>query len=358
MAQGVAVPTIPVSNDVILGEFKVYENYGLASQLLIGATRGGCKLNIERNIKEIKFDGAYGFTLDANGQPLVRYDRLISKLTLEQLYLKYYNKKLISNCDSGWESQNWGLDGGVYTQESTIVSQGNYSAKMTADTTLHGIHEVFTASKDLTTFDNAETSVVGDYIGFSIYISSQDLTDLGTSKLRLTFHGDSEDTLTNYYYYDVEASSLTAGYFNSFKVLKSAFVGTGSPNWNAITGVSLTLNGAPSAETIVYIDNIELIQAGLKSTIVNGFDNTNETTYIKYVQSLEIADSKYLENITLVGQRVDGKMIKIVLKHCLNDGNISLGLQEKDEVVNSTEFTSHYSNISGTIPPVDIYEYV
>ena len=66
-------PIIPVANDVIMGEFKAYANYGLPTQTLLGATRDGCKVDIERTIKELAFDGAYGPTLDSDGVPLVRY---------------------------------------------------------------------------------------------------------------------------------------------------------------------------------------------------------------------------------------------------------------------------------------------
>lgn len=362
MANGVFTPTIPVSNDVILGEFKAYKNYGLPTQLLIGATRGGAKVTIERKIKDINFDGAYGNQLDSNGVPLVRYETLISKLSVENLYLKYFNRSVISNCESGWESQDWVTTGGTYAQESTIVAQGSYSAKMTASTDTHGIHEVFAASKDLTAFDNTDASDTSDYIGYCLYIASQDKTDLNAAGLRLIFHCDAEDTLTNYFYKDIAAADLTAGYWNSFTTLKSGFTSTGSPNWNAITGISLVINGTPSAEVVCYIDDISLIEAQTNSSPVNvngsGFNYTTEELYREYTANLEIADDDYLDNITLKGARNDGKMIKIVLKNCLNDGNVELGFKEKDEVVSSTEWISHYLPTAGTTPPIEIYEEV
>lgn len=362
MANGVFTPTVPVSNDVILGEFKAYKNYGLPTQLLLGATKGGAKVSLERKIKDITFDGAYGNQLDSNGVPLVRYESFIAKLSLENLYLKYFNRKVISDCETGWESQDWGLTGGTYTQESTIKAQGSYSAKMTASTSTHGIHEVFSATKDLTVFSNGDASDTSDYIGYCLYISSQDKTDLSSATLRLTFHCDVEDTTTNYYYKDVAASALTAGYWNSFTTLKSGFTSTGSPSWANIKGVSLTINGTPSAEVVAYIDDISLIEAQTNSSPVNvngsGFNYSTESLYREYTASLEISDSDYLENITLVGSRNDGKKVKIVLENCLNDGNVELAFQEKDEVVSSTEWVSHYLATAGTTPPFAIYEEV
>lgn len=362
MANGVFTPQIPVSNDVVLGEFKAYKNYGLPSQLLLGATRGGAKLAIERKIKDINFDGAYGNQLDSNGVPLVRYETFVAKLSLESLYLKYFNRTIISNCETGWESEDWTLAGGAYAAESAIVAQGSYSAKLTASTDTHGIHEVFSAAKDLTAFTNTDASDTSDLIGYCLYIAAQDKTDLNAAGLRLIFHCDAEETLTNYFYKDIAAADLTAGYWNSFTTLKSGFTSTGSPNWNAITGISLVINGTPSDEVVCYIDDIQMLEAQTNSSPVNvngsGFNYTTEELYREYKPTLEIADGDYLDNVTLVGARNDGKKVKIVLKNCLNDGNVELGFKEKDEVVSSTEWVSHYLNTAGTTTPFELYEEV
>lgn len=364
MAVGVAVPTVPVANDVILGEFKLYQNYGLPSELLLGSTRGGAKLSVDRKIKEIKFDGAYGNQLDSNGVPLVRVEEINTKLTVEQLYLKYFNKKTISDCEStsGMKSSNWAGTGGTFAAETTIVNSGTQSAKCSASTTLYGIHEVFSPVKDLTAFDNLEVSGTSDYISFALYITTAEKSDLGTSKIRVAIHKDVENTYTNYYYYDVAAADLTANVWTTFKILKSAFTQTGTASWSAVTGISFALFGAPSAAVDFYVDSVDLLQAQSRSSVVpvnaGGFDVSNQTTYYQLTQSLEITDDDYLDNVTLVGQRHDGKMMKFILKNCLNDGKIDLALQEKDEVVNSTEFTSHFLRTSPTTVPFIMREYV
>ena len=364
MPVGVVTTTTPVANDIILGEFKAYYNYGLPTQLLIGATQGGCKIDINRVIEEIKFDGAYGPCLDSDGVPLVRIREIIGKITLEALYLKYFNKKVISDCESDgtWESNDWSATGGTYAADTTYVNSGDQSAKMTADTSQYGIKEVFSSSKDLTAFDNSETSTTADKIGFAIYISTQDLTDLGSADLRLSFHMDADETETNLYYYDIAASALTADQWNTFTIAKSSFTESGTGDWSAVTGVSLKLDAAPSAEVVCYIDTIELIQTHSYSAPValNGSDvyYSDETTYREIKQDLEITDDDYIENLTIIGQRQDGYKVKIVMKNCLNDGNVSLALQEKKEIVNSTQFTSHYKSSAMTTVPIEIYEYV
>lgn len=367
MSIGVVETTVPVANDIILGEFKAYANYGLPTQVLLGATREGCKVDIERAIKELAYDGAYGPTLDEDGVPLVRHERLVGRITINNLYLKYFNRKIISNCEStgAWENNDWSATGGTYAAETSIVNSGDQSAKATiaSASANYGIHEVFSSSLDLTAFDNSESSDTDDYIGFAIYIAAQDITDLGSADIRISLHCNAEGVETDAYYYDVAASALSAGW-NTFKVAKTDFtaIGGGSETWAAITGVSFKVDAGTSDEVVFYVDSIELIQAQTNSSMFpingHGFDYTDETTYRQLIPDLEIGENDYLENITLVGQKMDGKKVKIVLKNCLNDGNISLGLEEKDEVVNETQFTGHYKYGAGTVSPIELYEYV
>jgi hypothetical protein len=363
---GVVETTVPVSSDIIMGEFKAYYNYGLPTQLLIGATQGGAKIDINRVIEEIKFDGAYGPTLDSDGVPLIRMRELTGKVTLESLYLKYFNKKIISDCESDgtWENNNWGATGGTYAAETTIINSGNQSAKcsIASGQTGHGIHEVFASSKDLTAFDNSETSVVGDYIGFSIYITSAMKTILGTDSIDIRLHMDIEGTETNYYTYSVESTALTADQWTNLTIAKSSFTEVGTGNWAAVTGISFEVPDATDDALEFYVDSIDLIQNHTYSSPVAingcGFNYTDETTYRDISESLDILDRDYLENITIVGKRLNGYTYKWIFDRCFNDGAISLALQEKKEVVNSTQFTAHYDQSAGTTVPFRIREYV
>lgn len=360
MTKGLSTFEVPVANDVGLGECKIYGNYELPDQHIIGATRGGVKATIERTIREMGYDGSYGPT-----KGLRRYDKFVAKVELQSLCLKYQVQNSISDMESdgSWESQDWGQTGGTYTAETTTVLQGDQSAKCTADTINHGIHEVFSASKDLTAFDNGETSDTSDYIGFSIYIASQDITDLNSGNIEIAFHMDAEGTETNLYKYDVAYSALTADKWNTFKVLKSSFTEVGTGDWSAVTGVSFKLDTAPSAEVIFYVDEITMIQATstLRSSLFpafrGGMNVTDETTYYKLLPTLEIASADYYENIAIVGQKLDGKAFILILKNCLNDGAISLGINEKDEVVNTTTFAAHFKRAAKTTVPLKIRDY-
>lgn len=369
MAIQAVTPTIPVANDIIGGEFKAYANYGTPTQTLLGATRDGCKIDLERAIEPIAQDGSFGNTLDSDGVPMVRYKGFNIKLTLNALYLKYFNRKSISTMESdgNWESGNWAEDGGTYAAETSIVNTGIQSAKcsIASAQTGHGIKEVFSSTKDLIVFDNSEASTTSDYIGFSIYITSAMLTILGTDVIRIIFHNDADTTETNYQYYDIDPSTLTADQWNNIKVLKSAFTAEGTGAWAAVTGVSFEVPTATDDALEFYVDSLDLIQNQSDSAIVsvngNPFSYTlvdDTPDYKKYVPSLDISDSDYLENITIVGQKLDGKMMKWILKDCLNDGSISLGIESMDEVVNETVFTAHYNFNTGLEVPLKIREYV
>lgn len=357
MSVGVVTPTVPVANDIVYGEFKIYANYELPTQLELGATNGGLKVDIERSIRDMSYDGSYGVT-----KGLRRYEKLFAKVTIDSLCHKYFNNKIISDCESTglWESQDWANTGGTYTAETTIVAEGSQSAKANLTTTVHGIKEVFAADKDLTVFDNTEVSTVSDYIGFSIYITTAEISDLGTSKIRIAFHNDIEGTLTNYVYYDVTAAMLANGW-NDFKVLKSAFTTVLAGAWTGVKGISFSLNGAPSAAIEFYVDGISLIQSQTKSTIVpvnaGGFSYTDEGNYRKFVANLEITDAEYFENVAVVGQKHDGKAFIIIMKNMLDDGNISLALKEKEEVITQAVLTAHYSQSAPITSPIVIRDY-
>jgi len=366
MSVGVNTPTIPVANDIIQGEFIAYANYGTPLQTVLGSTNGGCVVDINRNIKYLPIDGVYGPVLDSNGVPLVRHIEFIASVTLQQMYLKYFHKKTISNCESDgtWESKDWAGTGGTYAAETSIVNTGLQSAKCTGDTENYGIHEVFASSKDLTAYANSEVAGTSDYIGFGIYITSANKTALGSNaKIRLSIHKDIEGTETNAFYYDIAGSSLTADEWNIFKIAKSSFSEAGTASWSAVTGISFKFaTAAPSSSCTFYVDAIDLIQNQSLSSIVglnaSNFDYTDETTYRLIKPDLEITSEDYLENITLISQKMDGKMVKIVLRNCLNDGNIDTALEQKSEIVNGTTFTSHYEPSAGTTTPLDLYEYV
>lgn len=365
---GLGLPVLPLngSGSLLKGEFHTYYNHHKPHELLVGSTSGGCTINVEREIHMLEQDGVYGPQLDANGVPCCRYDSCIIRITLNQLFLRYDNVKDISNCenDGAWESGDWSNNGGTYAAETSDFNSGSQSTKITADTEGHGGHEVFASDVDFTVLDNGEVSAATDYIGYAIKLSEQDLTDLGeTAVIRLAFHCDAEETETNYFHVSKAQGDLTAGIWNRFKTAKSAFTSEGTPSWAAIKGVAATIEVAsPDAEVVFGVDSIKLISAKDRSAPFpvkgSGLDVTaNDGTKSVITPRLDINEADFIEDLTLVGEKLDGYMFKIKLLNCYADGNISAAFESKSDLVHETQFTAHYKTGSLTTPPLEMYEY-
>ena len=368
MANGTFLHETPAANDIVYGEFKVYHNKGTPKEQLVGVAKGGGIIDMPREQHEVTADSTYGAMLDEDGIPMIRGSRITPKANLMMLYLKYFNIKNISMAEANdnWENNDWAGTGGTYAAETTIYQTGIQSAKCTADTSAYGIHNVFSSSMDLTAYSNGETSTTADKIAFAIYITTQDKTDLGSADIRFKVHMDAEGTETNHYYYDVAASALTADQWTNFTVAKSSFTEVGTGDWSAVTGISFSLDAAPSAEVVFYVDSISMLMtitdksdafvAPLEGQGGN-WSYTDETTYKKYTPKIAIEDSDFLDNLTIVGGKHDGKMMKWILYNCYNDGNLALAMGEKDEVVADTQYTAHYDESKGTTVPFKIREY-
>ena len=368
---GVFTHETPAANDIVYGEFKIYHNYDTPKELLVGVARGGLTIEWPRTLHDVVCDGVYGSMLDEDDVPMIRTLDFKPKITVQMLYLRYFNILNISNAenDDNWESNDWGGTGGTYAAETTIIQTGIQSASCAAGTTQYGIHNVFDSTVDLTAYANGEASTTADKIAFAIYLTSANLASLSTNSIRLKFHMDNEGTETNYYYYDISYDALTADMWNNFTVAKSGFssAGGGSEDWAAVKGISFIVNGAPLDVVTFYVDSISMLM-----TISDDSDSfaapiegqggnwtyTNETTYKKYTPKINIEDDDYLHNVTIIGIKHDGKMIKVIQDNSFNDGNVALAMGEKDEVVTSTQYTAHYEPSKGSTIPVRIREYV
>lgn len=362
---GVSNFYVPTTGEITLGEYQVYGNYGLPTQFLLGFINESFKLTITREFHNIKVNGAYCNVLDPDGIPLFRIDRLVPMVTIESLALRYINNDIITTCesDSNWESGNWAGGDGTYAASTTIYQTGVQSASLTGDADGEGIHEVFSSALDFENFDNTIVGTTADKVCFGIYITTAELAKLATG-LKIKLHCDAELTETNYYYYDIADTALTADQWTNFTVARSSFTSAagGSEDWGAITGISLVFDGAPSSEATCYIDSVTLLEATANSSIVGGhiggkYAYTDEGDYKQFTPSLPIPDSEYLDNIGLVGQFHDGKRLDIILENCLDDGSINVAIQEKTEVVYSVQFTGHYQRSAPTTVPIEFRHY-
>jgi hypothetical protein len=362
---GISDIYVPTTGEILLAEYTLYGNYGLPTQFLLGFINESFKLTITREFHNIKVYGAFCNVLDPDGIPLFRYDRLVPMLTIESLALRYINNDIITGAEptDNFESGNWAGGDGTYSDETTLYQTGTQSAKLTGDADGEGIHEVFATAKDFENFSNGIAGSTADKICWGIYITTAELAKLDTG-LKLKIHCDAEGTETNYYYYDIAKASLTADAWTNFTIARSDFTsaGGGAEDWGAVTGISLTFDGAPSAEASAYIDSVSLLQDSTDSSIVGGniggkYAYTDEGDYKQFTPKLTIADSEYLDNIGLVGQFHDGKRLDIILENCIDDGSINIAIQEKTEVVYSAQFTGHYKRETPHVVPIEFRHY-
>lgn len=360
---GVSEIYVPNTDEIILGDYKIYGNLGLPTQFILGYVNESFKLTHTMESHLIKVNGAYGNTLDPDGVPLIRIDRAVPMITVESLALRYINNNVLSGgeINDNWENGNWSGGDGAYSAETSIVQTGSQSVKLTGDADGEGVHEVFSSSKDLTSFANGITSTTSDKICFAIYITTAELAKLDTG-LTFKMHCDSEGTENNYYYYSIAKASLTADQWNNFTPTKASFTEVGTGDLSAITGISLEFDGAPSSEAIVYIDTISMLQDSTQSSIVGGevggkFAYTDEGDYKQFTPYLPMPYNNYLDNIGMVGQSHDGKRLDVILENCIDDGSINIAIQEKTEVVNSVQFTGHYLRTAPTTVPLEFRHY-
>ncbi len=78
-------------------------------------------------------------------------------------------------------------------------------------------------------------------------------------------------------------------------------------------------------------------------------DSTN-VDYDEMTGTLSIAASDYVD-VQFVGKTKDGKAVTIQVDDAINMANIEWGLEDKNEVVPSLEFTGHYDDSTRDVPP-------
>ena len=94
--KGVYETQVPSDNDILLGEGIYYLNFVDIDNrgTVLGATRGGSKLEIEKKIREMAYDGAYG-----KSKNLRRYERYVPRFMVTLLKMTYETLAYGTSCD-------------------------------------------------------------------------------------------------------------------------------------------------------------------------------------------------------------------------------------------------------------------
>lgn len=75
MPKGVITPEVPLDKDLLLGEGVYIADYGEVGETVVGATRGGGKIEIDKIIRSMPYDGSYG-----ENKSLRRYERYVPRI--------------------------------------------------------------------------------------------------------------------------------------------------------------------------------------------------------------------------------------------------------------------------------------
>ena len=127
------------------------------------------------------------------------------------------------------DDETWTSGAGTQSDDSTNFRLGTESIRITENDGTGGLlySDRSSASFNLNQFESGDTSDTDDYIYFIFYVS--DSTKV--TNVILGFDADATYDGTNAYTYT--ATTITTGW-NYYKVKKSAFSSSGSPNWASV----------------------------------------------------------------------------------------------------------------------------
>lgn len=107
----------------------------------------------------------------------------------------------------------------------------------------------------------------------------------------------------------------------------------------------------------LVVNGLELFDAAAMTKYYPGVSITSVTSPgvgKDITGTLSVAAGDYVD-VTWTGTTKDGKDVIITLSNCLNLANLEWGLEDKNEVVPSIEWTAHYAEASRTTPPWQVY---
>ena len=105
----------------------------------------------------------------------------------------------------------------------------------------------------------------------------------------------------------------------------------------------------------------QVIDREVAKLVVNGLDMFTSADFTKYFPAMKITAGKVESTLSIlagdyvdakwVGKTKDGKAVTIEVKSALNLSNLEWSLEDKSEVIQTLEFTAHYSEAARETPP-------
>lgn len=396
----------------------VYLNYGLPSERLLGATRGGNEFNLNREIRDIEVDGVRGSVKGLRRRIVCR-----PQITCNLIELSLDNLlKAIAGANSAEtpvtavvdaEYLGVGVDDeldeftvahypvvalsekvyidGVLKERGEVSEElfvGNNATNNKAFTTDIG-NWVSTGGGAFTSAAGGQAGNAGKYVcddsGATTLLTLDDT--LGTvltylevgKKYRIIVWASKEEG-------DWAGGVVTIkcdGQSKALPVLTTNFVMTVFDFTAVGTDATITIDcaSAPTNLDQLWIDTLSFVQFSGDYTIVNATGvitfnledvpkaptNGDEVVTASYsyetgdpathdtISGGDIEDSDYIENVALVGTITGkGDDVICIVKNALADQSLALSTAPRDEAVPVIVFTGHYLAVSPNDEPWDI----
>lgn len=395
---------------IFVGAGAVYLNYGLSTQRLLGATRGGNEWNLNREIREVEVDGVKGPTKGLRRVVVVRpqitcnlielsLDNLLKaiaganqdpsdkQVVVESEYLKEGDDvalTVLANDNIVENSERAFLDGVL------MVRSTKYDSRFVGDNAAD--NKNFELGLGDWTKGHANDAFEIEADGYSgncmKYTGSADSV-VGF----LTLPGGAGAQLTNLVvgqYYKLRIALKKATFTPTITVTcdagsKAAITPTTSWVVHVIeftatgTDASITLvgNTAPLDTEVLYVSYLELERVdgdyvinwetgeiiyaeadipttGEELTIAYTHKSGAAVTHDK-IRGGDIGDTDYIDNVALVGT-ISGKNDDVIciVENALADMGLALSTAPRDESVPAIVFTGHYDPATPTIEPWEL----
>ena len=378
----------------------VYLNYGLSTQRLLGATRGGNEFNLNREIRDIEVDGVRGSVKGLRRRTVCRPQITCNliELSLDNLIKAIAGANQAASAEQIVVEEEYPGDGDgsqvlfplakdnlIENTERVFVSGVEKNRSKKYDSRFVGTNAVDNKGfaegvGDWTTCNGSGIEMVsGGHLGNCLKFTGAVTPVEGF----LTLPGGNGVQLTNlvkdqHYRLQIAISKL-AGTFTPATI---TFQCTGGPASDAIapttewvvhvlefiaTGTDATIEikaiTAPSADEVFYIDSLELERVDgdyvmnwekgeviFATAPVSGDPVTVRYTYATasvthdVITGGDIEDSDYIDNVALVGT-ISGKDKDVIciVKNALSDTGFSISTAPRDEAVPVIVFTGHYA---------------
>lgn len=386
----------------------VYLDYGLSTQRLLGATRGGNEFNLNREIRDIEVDGARGSVKGLRRRTVCR-----PQITCNLIELSLDNLlKAIAGANRA--------DGGEIAVEAEYLGTGNSAVlfplahedvvanteKVFLDAVLQSrsakydsnfVGDDAAENKEFETgtgnwaaghLSDTIESVSGGKSGNCLKYSAGSGALVGF----LTLPGGSGEQLKNLVsgqHYKLRVALKRADFTPTITIACGAGAKAGiSPttSWvvhviefeatSADPEITLVASGAPTENDVLYVDFLELEEVDgdyvmnwdkgeviftdaptspEEITISYTYTNGNENATHDVITGGDIGDEDYIDNVALVGT-VSGKTSKVIciVKNALADAGFSLATAPRDEAVPAIVFTGHYDPADPDSEPWEI----